>query len=492
MYNFKSMTDEQKVKLITGNQVRFEKARQRYNDLWSLIVKVFRPRRYDILPNSERLKGEQYGAKVYDQSPANALFKFTSGKLGYMVNRSVPWIQFLSTDSKLMELDHVKAFMQEAAEQVLYAAGRSNLYSSLVPHSLDADSIGTSVMIPMIDPVKDRVVFDVSHPRDSYIATDRFGDVKVYQRPLKLKRMTALEMFGEDKLPDEWFENGQLKEILAEDEYIWCVYPNDDRDNTSRLSRDKKYLTMCVRNAGSSVEKSRLVYESGRDYFPVCYRAGRESGADYGTSIAADCLTAALVTNKLGEKAVDAAHKAVEPPKVASKTIRSTLRTNAGSTTFVDDIEKEGVKTWMDRLNWPVTDAQMQRLDEQIQDRMFIRFFEMLSAGDLKARTAYEVSQMMSEKATLMSTIIDTFEQEVLEPAIAILITEETKAGRMPYPPEELLMSGGKVDIRYLGPLAQLQRSLLRSRGKKLDGYLTGVRWQRTSPLPKVCRRSTY
>ena len=89
----------------------------------------------------------------------------------------------------------------------------------------------------------------------------------------------------------------------------------------------------------------------------------------------------------------------------------------------------------------------------------------MLSAGDLKARTAYEVSQMMAEKATLMSHIIDTLEQEALEPNIAVFVHEETKANRMPDVPPELYESGGKIDIQYLGPLAQMQRSLLRSRG---------------------------
>ncbi|MCK5605432.1 hypothetical protein KAR91_26305, partial [Candidatus Pacearchaeota archaeon] len=87
------------------------------------------------------------------------------------------------------------------------------------------------------------------------------------------------------------------------------------------------------------------------------------------------------------------------------------------------------------------------------------------SSGDFdKVKTAYEVSQMMGEKATLMSTIVDTFEQESLEPCIAMLVKEETAAGRMPDVPDELLDSGGKVNIRYIGPLHQLQQTLLRGK----------------------------
>jgi hypothetical protein len=460
LYNWKTKTDKQIGKILTENQGRFEAKRRDYEDLWELIVKVFRPRRYDILKKYADKKGKRYGAKIFDQAPANALHKFTSGKLGYMVNRSVPWVQFMSTDSRLMRLDHVKRYCDEVAEQVLSAAGRSTFYSSVVPHTLDADSVGTSVMVPMFDERRDRIVFDTVHPKDSYVGVDEFGEPIIYHRTLRLTRMSALSMFGMEVLPKEWFKDNELKDILHEDDYIWAIYPNDDRSQGSFLTEDKPYKVFCLLKARTS----KLVYQSGRDYFVICCRTGRESGAEYGTSIAADCLTAALVVNKLGEKSIEAAHRVVEPPVIASRTIQA-VRRNPGAITYVDDINREGVKTWLDKQPWPITDAQMERLHNQIEDRMFIRFFEMLSAGDLKVKTAYEVSQMMGEKATLMSTIIDTFEQETLEPCLSVLIQAETEAGRMPDPPEELIVAGGKVDVRYLGPLAQLQRSLLRSKG---------------------------
>jgi hypothetical protein len=471
-YTWKSKSAEQIVKIVEQNHERLVKKRQVYEDLHNLIIKVFRPRLQSILRHSQLTKDKRFGATIYDQGPANALNKFVSGKLGYMVNRSVPWLQFVAPDARMMHDDPIKQYCQEAAEQTLWSASRSNLYSALVPCSLDADSVGTSVMIPMEDDVRDRVMFDVVHPRDSYLAVDKFGDPVVYHRRMDLTRMTAEERFGKDKLPDNWYKDDMLKEPFHEDEYMWCVYQNGDRDEASLLSEDKKWRVFCVRRGGGGrkIDGDRLVYRRGRDRFPVVYRTGRESGAEYGTSIAADCLTAALVVNKLGEKSLDAAHKIVDPPKVASATLRGRLHANASGTTYVDDINREGVKTWLDRIQWPISDAQMERLHGQIEDRMFIRFFEMFAAGEAAdRRTAYEVSQMMGEKAVLMSMIIDTFEQECLEPSIVELMWHETEAGRMPDPPEQLVVSGGAVDIRYLGPLSQLQRSLLRAKGT-IDG----------------------
>jgi len=471
MYEWKNKSDESIAKLCVDQLGRAKERRGVYDDLHSLIVKIFRPRRYDILGNSQ--KGQQYGSTLYDQHPANALNKSLSGLIGYMVSRSSPWLQFIAPDVRLMQLDHIKRYCQEATEQVLYGANRSNIYASLIPHGLDAYSVGTSVMIPNSDEVKDRVVFDVVHPRDSYIICNRFGDPIIYFRELKLTRLTALEYFTEDKLPTTWFKkdangNSELKDQMTEQKFVWATYPNADRDTSSLLPVDREFAVFAVMLGSAGPDKSSLVMRSGREVFPVCWRQLRESGSDYGTSLAADCLTSALVCNKLTEKSVAAAHQAVEPAGIWSKSLRGSLMktgTNPGARIFADDITRDGFKPILDRLNWPVSDAQIERLHSQIDDKFFIKFFEMLSSGDIKARTAYEVSQMMAEKAALMTSIVDTFEQDTLEPSLEAIILHETEAGRMPEPPGELVESGSTVDIRYLGPLAQLQRTLLKAKG---------------------------
>lgn len=463
MYNWKEKSDEKVADFVLQQQKRMENRREIYNDLHDLLVKIFRPRRYDILGNSQ--KGKRYGANIFDQIPANVLNQFVGGLLGYMVSRSIPWIQFVASNARLMKSDSIKTYCQDSAEQVLYAANRSTMYSALVPHALDAHCVGTSVMVPMIDEVKDRVVFDVVHPRDSFIAVNKFGDPIIYQRPLHLTASTALELFDKEKLPKDLVKNAGGKNPFAMYDFIYAVYPNDDRFPNSKLAVDKRYAVFYVIVTSPKRKKYKLVRKSGSDYFPICWRALPESGADYGTSLAADCLTSGLVGNKLSEKSVAAAHLAVEPPALVSSTLRSELHLNPAGRTFTTDFEREGVKLLMDRLNWPITDAQIIRIHDALKDRFFIKFFEMLSAGDIKARTAYEVSQMMGEKATLMGTIVDTLEQESLEPCINVLIRAEEEAGRMPPVPDELVMAGGRIDLKYIGPLAQLQRSLLRSKG---------------------------
>lgn len=470
MFEWKDKSDEWISKFVLAQFERAKTKRQIYEDLWAQIVKIFRPRRYDILGNSE--KGQQFGATVYDQHPANAMNKSVAGLIGYMVSRSTPWLQFVAPDARMMQFDHIKQYCQEATEQIIYAAARSNMYSSIVPHALDAYSVGTSVVIPNTDEVRDRVVFDVVHPRDSYIVCNHFGDPIIYFRYLKLTRLSALELCGRSSCPDNWFKKDrkesteELKDMLNEEEFVYSVFPNNDRDGSSALPVDKQYIVFLVPLSGRGNKKVML--KDGREVFPIAWRQLRESGADYGTSLSSDCLTSGLVCNKLDEKGLAAVHQMLEPAGMWSKSLKNSLMrsgTNPGARIWVDDINREGFKPIMDRMNWPVSDAQMQRKHDQIDDRFFIRFFEMLSAGDVKSRTAYEVSQAMGEKAALMTSIVDAFEEDSVEGHIEALILHETEMGRMPDPPDEIVGIGGRIDIRYLGPLAQLQRTLLKSKG---------------------------
>ena len=470
LFNWKAKDDAAIAKYVSQQHAKLESDRKTYDELNKLITKIFRPRRFDILNQRGKQKGSKYGAQVFDQHPANALAKFVGGTIGYMVNRSIPWIQFIAPTAKLMQQDRVKNYCQDAAEQILFAANRSNFYSSQMPHAMDAHSTGTSCVVPMTDLIRDRVVFDVVHPRDSFLGVDKFGEAVIYHRVLKLTHLVAVDLFGVDALPTNWFKDGELKNLFQEQEFIWAVYPNGDRKEDSALPEDRKYIVFCVIKGSKNKDNNTLVLKSGEDIFPICWRSLRESGASYGTSLCADSLTAALMCNKLAEKALVAAHIAVEPPVLASSSLRAELmrtQMRPKSYTWAEDIGREKVMSLMDRLNWPITDAAMDRIHLELDSTFFIQFFEMLSNVDRKTKTAYEVSQMMGEKATLMSTIVDTYTQESIEPHINALFAYETTAGRMPDVPQELLDSAnaGMLSVRYLGPLAQLQRTLLQSKG---------------------------
>jgi hypothetical protein len=463
MLDWKSLEDSQIADHIEKVFNQMVDKRRKYEPLWEVIIKLFRPRRYDLLNQDE--EGQQFGADIFDGEPANALKKFSYGFLGYMVSRAVPWLKFVTPDMSLMEEDEVKDYLQKSAEQILSAANKSSLYAALPPFMLDYSSIGTAVMVPQEDMTRDRIAFSTIHTRDNYVADDQYGRSDVYIRPIKLTAKTIVEKFEADKIPQAISEEMDVgKNPYSEYNVLYAVFKNGSAANGGTHNLDLPYMSFYVLRGHHGDKKANLLEKKGVKWFPIVGRMAKEDNCPYGTSVSADALTEALIVNKLGEKGLLAVHRTVEPAVWASKNLRGGLHLDPGGRTYYDD-PNERVEAILSDINWPIGDAQMERIHATLQDKFFIRFFEMLSAGEHPQMTAFQVSQMMGEKAVLMSPIIGAFEQEVLEPAIDVLWQAEETAGRMPDMPPILQDQVDRVEVDYLGPLAQLQRSLLKSKG---------------------------
>lgn len=470
MFDFDDKSDDQIVKMVLGHFGHAKQKRLVYEPLWETLNKIFMPRRYDFLQNDRR--GKQYGAKVYSGHPAIALNKCALGTLNYLASKSTPWLAFGASNQRTMANDEVKRYFQECAEQVLWSFNKSSFFSSSIWFTKDGFCTGTAASVPEHDYVRDRVVYKTMHPSQCYVEDDEFGNPCALFRPFKRTAIQLYQLAGKDKLPDEIVAAAEgrdgAKNPFSEFDVLMAVYRNHkySTSDDSLLPEDGPnkifYILM-----GTKEKNKQLIVKSGIDYFPLIWRMGKEPDYSYGTSLAADALTFALIDNKLAEKGLQAVHMAIEPPTIAPASLRGRVRLNPGGRTWTNSPE-ERVETLMERLNWPMSDAQMERIHNQINDVFFIRFFELLSQGDLPQITAYQVRQMMGEKAVLMSSISESFEEDYLNGAVDAQWAYETKAGRMPKAPDILYdpeYSNGKIDVNYIGPLAQLQKSLLKSKG---------------------------
>lgn len=467
--DFKNKTDIQKVKLITSHFAYAKQRRRSYEALWDILSRIFLPRRYDLLRNNRR--GSQYGSKVYAFQPAIAANKNALGMLNYMASKSQPWFAFGSSNQRIMKDDSVKKYYQDAAEQVLWSFNKSTFFGSSVWFVKDGVVIGTAASVPEYNFRDDKVIYKTIHPGESYIEDDQYGQPCVYFRCLKRTAIQLYQMVDKEKLPADIVAAAEGRDIsknpFTEYDILMAVYRNTDytgKEESLDPKDGENKLFYILLNCKEP--DKQLIMETGIEHFPLIWRMGKEPDNSYGTSLAADALTAALIDNKLGEKGLMAVHLAVEPPVVAHENQRGKVRLNPGGRNYVKD-NNEKINTILGNLNWPVSDVQMDRLNKAIDDTFFIRFFEMLSNIETQI-TAYQARQMMGEKAVLMSSITETFEEQYLNGAVDTQWVYEEMAGRMPDAPDILLdpdYGEGHVDINYIGPLAQLQRSVLKSKG---------------------------
>ena len=470
MIDFTDKSDSQKVKLIVSNFGHAKSRRKCYEPLWETENKIFLPRRHDFLRNNRR--GQQYGAKVFSGHPANAANKCALGILNYMASKSVPWLKIGPSNQRLLKDDKAKQYFQDASEQVLWSFNKSTFFGASVWYVKDGIVTGTAASFPEFNLRDDRVIYRTIHPRDGYIEDDQFGSPCIYFRELKRTAIQLYAMVGKDKLPDDIIQAAEgrdaSKNPFTEYDVLMAVYRNNDySEGQESLKPEDGPNKLFYILLGSKDKDKELLMETGIDRFPLLWRYGKETDQPYGTSLAADSLTAALIDNKLGEKGLLAVHKGVENPMMIHENLRKKYQPGPGGKTYYSD-PKEDVHSVQEHFDLPYLMEMMALNHRAVDDTFFVRFFEMISNGDLPQITAYQVRQMLGEKATLMSSMTESFEESYLEGAVEAQWQYETQAGRMPDVPDILqdpAYSDGSTVTEYTGPLAQLQKSILKSKG---------------------------
>ncbi len=478
MIDFSGRTDKQIVEIIQKDKSWMVTDRQCYEALWEILTKIYHPRRVDLLQRTME-KGKRYGARIYDGHPANAANKFALGMLAHQMSRTQPWVEFLTSNVRLMKDDNVKKYVQGAAEQILFGLGQSDIYGQSVWFMKDSTVIGTGAMIPEENRADGKMHFGTVHPKDSYIKYDRFGNLITYQRPVVMSAIEALAEFDKTKLSAQLVKDAKSNPFKQYG-FIYAIYRNtnhtarliqNDADDTGSVrSEDKKFRVFYIQVDAANSKKSRLVMDSGTRFEPIIWPYGRESNTNYGISLAADALTEGLQGNKLGELMLTMVHREADPPTEAPKGLKSEgLQTKPGGRNWVPEkyVGHSAIRQIFDNGNWPISDAQMDRLHATIDDKFFVPLWDALLTMQGPQRTLGEVLQIQGNKAILLSPVSVDFEDMFLKKVVDNQwIFEEQIARRMPDVPDILLDPANRgIETVFIGPLPQLQRATMQTRG---------------------------
>lgn len=468
MFDLADKTDLQKAKFIVDLHSKLKSDRLIFEPLMEGIEKIFSPRSYRLLKEGEK---KTHGAAVYTGVPETAKTKFVRGVVGYLVSRQPWWLRMSISDQMLMHNDEVKNFLDEYNEQLKSSFSQSTFYKAL-PHCVeDGVTTGPGVLMPEYNEAEHKVYYKPKSHWRTWLMDDDWGRAVVYHEELEMTAIDALNKFGKEKLSVAMVAAAEGKRGKPFDKYqfIYAIYKNPNHDPESIRTEDLPYIGyyLCLTKTGKT---GSLIEEEGRPWFPIVLRINGKHGQVYNThrTLAAEALTESKITNSLGKAKLNASHKAADPPLWGPKTMSGKVERNAGGYTEVNNPDRDKIHALYEAINWPITDAEMAEREKIIEDKFFVRFFELLSQEDLPQMTAFQASLMSGEKAVLMGPITEPIEEDVLIKAVDIQAQIENDAFLMPEPPGILFEAQEKI-VKLLtefdGPLTQLRRNLLTSKG---------------------------
>lgn len=424
--------------------------------------------------DKEAKKGQKTGIEVYDGSAISAANILTDGIVGYLCSKNLRWFQYTipsqyNVNGKPLDsFPEVRRWLQDCEDGVYMAFQQSNFYDKATEFVRDGCTIGTSTINIEEDVGRGRIVFTVPHFRETYIAENQFGQVDTNYRVYKMTLAQLVDKFGMDRMKaiDNNFENAYKDNPYGEREIIHAVYPRKVFDPNADNGRNKPVVSLWVNRSPAAV-----IEENGYNYMPsVTWRWRKNNDEWYGRSPAWDAYIDIILANQKGRTNLVASHKMADPPMVATEDMRGLINTGPSAFTYLraGELEANMPRPLVQNIQLPYAIDSQQDTRKIISDHFMTDYFLALTRAALETKTeltATQVVEIMGEKAVILGTRVGMFESEGLDPIHDRVFDIEMRAGRIPPAPPILQeYMGAKVEVKYLGPLAQAQLRSSKSR----------------------------
>lgn len=465
----------------------------------NLILYVNPGRR--LIQEKDRLPSFPTGMEIYDDAAILAKNMLVDGMVGYLCGRNQPWFalgipgklnfprtsQMRSWNGKRAdEYPEVQRWMQES-EAVMYSAfNRSNFYDVATEFISDGAICGTAHLMSEEDVAAARIVCTVPHFRECFVAVNQYGQVDTNYRVYKMTLRQFVQQFGLDtmKKADSNFEQDYKTNMHSEREVLHAIYPRADYKPGRIDGKGKRWESVWVYRKGGKVlgdapaggDQVSMLSEGGYDSMPILtWRWRVNSDEVYGTGPAHDAWVAIALANQMGRTNLITAQKAAEPPLVIPSYLKGKVMRGPNGQTFIDNtrgdirayapipLDGTGVQ------NLPFNSEYQGRVGQIIAQHFHSDIFTMLSQvaqeKGMGRPVTEQIAEMQSEKAAVLGTRIGNLQSEAFNPLIARFFDIESRAGRIPEPPQILLdAEHNGVSIEYVGMLAQAQTRVTRVR----------------------------
>jgi hypothetical protein len=448
--------DEKLKTLVTSRQSQLERDKSNFNDRMQEVADYVSPHRDDI--RGTLMKGQKKGTKIYDGTAVGAAVLATDGIHGYHVSPAFAWFKYEMNRMKVSAIPEVRGWLDEFEFTIRQSLLRSNFYNEMWGYIYDGFTLGTAAMYADDDIGKQRIVFEAIHPGEIFIAENRYGEVDVLHRKYKLSAKKLVEECGKENVTDvirQAYENNPFTEF----EVIRSAFPRDEYDGSKLDKENKPFAHVLLLTAGNHICKV-----GGFDSFPYHVWRYLNTGKEaYGMS--PDILAMADIKglNLMSKSLLGAGQLAVDPAyNIPSYLLGKTQLMPRGQNYITDPADK--ITPINTGSNFPIGRDREEAKQLAIKERFHVDTFLMLSQMIGGQRTAYEVSELMAEKAAVLGAELGSFNtalDSILNTVYEIEMNQSVP--RIPMVPDILQEMGKndpalRFDLVYMGPLAQAQR----------------------------------
>lgn len=429
--------------------------RREYEAWWKELREQFAPNRGRFSMYEKPKKGLLRRNSRARQIPDD----FAAGIKSGLTSPSRPWFTLTLYDTRLAELENVKAWLSEVQRVMQAQMIRTNLYDQLFDVYKEQGIFGTGAL--WVEEDDEDVFRTQSLTVGSYcIGVNEKNKVCRFGRTFSRTARQLAAEFGEEKLPQQI--RATLKESNSENqryELRNLVEPSDEFMRTDGPEGTFRYRSLWWLTGFSEPE---FLERKGYHEMPVMVPRWRVIGDDiYGREQPGDvALDDARTIQDLELDERSAIKRKVVPPMlVPDNLLQGELKNVPGGMTIYTPIGNGTPPiTPLCAVDFDHQSAAAKRLEltQHIEETFYVNFFRMWTTDQRQGRTATEIEAREAEKMYMLGPLIERQMSEMLDPLIGRIFGIMERAGKFEPPPEEI--QGQDFKIEYVSVLASVQK----------------------------------
>jgi hypothetical protein len=461
--NTKTISKPRADELIQEHQ-RLVSGRRNFESYWQSLHDYF----YIEAPDANKLSqpGTELDATfLWDATTLEAADVLASGFMNYLTPPTSKWFKLSHKNPALEGNKKIADFLESVSEEVNSVINRSNFYDQMFPSYKSSGVFGTSLLFEEED-VFDDARFTNMPLRQVCIVEDAKGRVHKYFIEFEYTALQASGRWGVEALSSEL--NRELKEGKHEKKHKFLLYIA--KRNIREIQKiDKK--NMPIEACWIDIDGRTIIEESGYNEFPaMVHRFDKRPFIPWGFSPAMKALPFARILQVIAKTNLRSMMKHTDPPMaLPSNAFIAPFNSNPRAVNYYNRemMDSKGIFTFGNFGDPKVGMAAIEYYTNQVKSMMFNDAF--LAFNNItKEMNNPEVMERINEKMTILGPAVGRYLSEVLNPIVQRTIGILFRRGRLPDPPDELIMDPN-YEIDFVGALAQAQRR------SELNTLVTGL-----------------
>lgn len=425
--------------------------------LWQELAQFFLPKRYVALGNEkERRLRNAKNPNIIDATGTTAARILAAGMMNGVTSPARPWFSLTIPGFMDDPQNEGKMWADEVTRRMQIVMGETNFYNSLATLYLDLSVFGSAAQLIYED---EDDVFRCFNPAlgEYYFGQDFGLRVNTFAREFRLTVRQIVAKWGKENCSITVQNAYQTGGASLQTEFViyHLIEPNDTGDDM--LPKDFKFReTYWEQGCTDGTVLARNGFYSLPGIFP---RWEVTSNDAYGTSPGMDALGDVIQLQLETKRKAQGLDKMVRPPLIADVQLQhQPTALVPDGITYVAGINNVGVKP-IYQVQIPIAElsADIQDVRSRIKEIFHNDLFNMISQLST-VRSATEIDARREEKLVLLGSVLERFENEALDPAVARIYQIMDRAGLIPDPPDSI--QGLMLKIQYISILSTAQQAV--------------------------------